>query len=435
MAGTNRLAFVAVIVAGVCCLAANSQELSDTAIRRRIEQHRTAQTQLVLVNAQGQPLRNAPVTVRQARHQFLFGCNAFRINAADTSQAQLDYQKRFSDLLNYATLGFYWGAYERTPGQPSFDRLKSQADWCARSGIVTKGHPLVWQQVQPRWIVGRPLEEVQALQLGRLTREVSAFKGVIDRWDVVNEAVVMPGYSHPNDPPEIPALARKLGTVELIRQAFEAARKANPNAVLVLNDYDVSPKYEKLIADCLAAGVGIDVIGIQSHMHTGYWGKERLWDVLTRFSRFNKPIHFTEVTVVSGPAPAQVRWHGPRHDDWPSTPEGEAKQAEQVAEFYSVLFSHPSVEAITWWDLSDNGAWLGAPSGLVRRDMTPKPAYEALMKRVKGEWWTGELKLTTDAQGRLGVRGFLGDYTVQAGSAHGTFTLDRRAASLKVVVR
>jgi len=435
MAGTNRLAFVAVIVAGVWCLAASSQELSDTAIRRRIQQHRTAEIRLVLVDAQGQPLRNAPVTVHQTRHQFLFGCNAFRINVADTSETQLDYQKRFSDLLNYATLGFYWGAYERTLGQPSFDRLKSQADWCARSGIVTKGHPLVWQQVQPRWIVGRPLEEVQALQLGRLTREVSAFKGVIDRWDVVNEAVVMPGYSHPNDPPEIPALARKLGTVELIRQAFEAARKANPNAVLVLNDYDVSPKYEKLIADCLAAGVGIDVIGIQSHMHTGYWGKERLWDVLTRFSRFNKPIHFTEVTVVSGPAPAQVRWHGPRHDDWPSTPEGEAKQAEQVAEFYTVLFSHPSVEAITWWDFSDNGAWLGAPSGLVRRDMTPKPAYEALMKRVKGEWWTGELKLTTDAEGRLGVRGFLGDYTVQAGSAYGTFTLDRRAAPLKVVVR
>ena len=44
-----------------------------------------------------------------------------------------------------------------------------------------------------------------------------------------------------------------------------------------------------------------DVIGIQSHMHGGYWGAARTWEVCERFARFGKPLHFTETTVVSGP--------------------------------------------------------------------------------------------------------------------------------------
>ena len=75
-----------------------------------------------------------------------------------------------------------------------------------------------------------------------------------------------------------------------------------------------------------------------------------------------------------------------------------------------MLFSHPAVEAITWWDFADLGSWQGAPAGLVRKDMTPKPAYEALTRLIKGKWWTGEAKLTTDAAGKVRFRGYLGAY-------------------------
>jgi len=44
---------------------------------------------------------------------------------------------------------------------------------------------------------------------------------------------------------------------------------------------------------------------------------------------------------------------------------GEARQADYAERFNTLLFSRPSVEAITWWDLRDAG-WQGAPGGLVR---------------------------------------------------------------------
>jgi endo-1,4-beta-xylanase len=412
---------------------ATLEALSGGRVEERIQEHRTARATLIISDADGRPLANRTVVLEQTKHQFLFGCNAFRINPDDQSQLQADYQRRFADLLNFATLGFYWGSYEPARGQPQAERLRGMAAWCRDQGLLIKGHPLVWHQVTPRWTGKLPLEEVHQLQIDRVAREVNAFAGLIDIWDVVNEAVVMPDFKQ--DTNQVTALADKLGRLPLIQQSFDAARQANPKATLILNDFDTSERFEQLIEACLDAGIKIDVIGIQSHMHTGYRGAAWAWETCERFARFGKPLHFTETTIISGRIRADVRWHGPRHDDWPTTTEGEQLQARQVDEFYQVLFSHPAVQAITWWDFSDH-AWLGAPAGLVRKDMSPKPAYERLMSRIKGDWWTGRRTLSTDDQGRLTFRGFLGEYQVQSEGAGAAFSLDKPGeTSAKLTLR
>ena len=58
----------------------------------------------------------------------------------------------------------------------------------------------------------------------------------------------------------------------------------NPSATLLINDFDVSPAYDILVEGCLEAGIKIDAIGIQSHMHQGYWGVEKTLKVLEQFS-------------------------------------------------------------------------------------------------------------------------------------------------------
>jgi hypothetical protein len=139
-------------------------------------------------------------------------------------------------------------------------------------------------------------------------------------------------------------------------------------------------------------------------MHGGEWPIERAWEVCEQYARFGKPLHFTELTVLSG----EHGWQ--REQPWPSTPEGEAHQAEYVEKLYTVLFSHPAVEAITWWDFND-GEWQGAPAGLVRADLTPKPVYHRLMELVKGKWWT-IAQAETDETGEAHFRGFLGRYRI-----------------------
>jgi len=110
---------------------------------------------------------------------------------------------------------------------------------------------------------------------------------------------------------------------------------------------------------------------------------------------------------------------------WPSTPEGEGRQADDILRHYRTLVSHPAVQSVTYWGLSDDGSWLGAPVGLVRADGTPKPSYEALHGLIKGEWWLSATTLRTDAAGRVQVKGFLGDYRLSAvGAGEAFFALE-----------
>jgi hypothetical protein len=122
------------------------------------------------------------------------------------------------------------------------------------------------------------------------------------------------------------------------------------------------------------------------------------------------PIHFTETTVLSGPLKTDNDWQRHR-SDWNTTPEGEQQQAEYVEKFYRLLFSHPAMAAITWWDFSDAAAWQGAPAGFLRKDMTPKPVYDRLLEMIKSEWWT-RTEGRTNAAGQFQFRGFYGQYTL-----------------------
>ncbi len=269
------------------------------------------------------------------------------------------------------------------------------------------------------------VEEVEEVLRARIRRDVSDFAGVIDVWDAINEVDIMPVFSNEERRNAITRLCWERGRIPTIRLAFEEARAANPSATLLLNDFNLSSAYECLIEGVLEAGIQIDAIGLQTHMHQGYWGEERTLGVLERFSRYGLPIHFTETTIVSGAImpPEIVDLNDHQVDSWPSTPEGEARQADEIERHYKTLLSHPSVEAITYWGMSDAGMWLGAPGGFVRADGTPKPSYDRLHHLVNTEWGTNGT-LVTDAEGRLRFNGFRGDYRIEHQGAAAEFTLD-----------
>jgi GH35 family endo-1,4-beta-xylanase len=372
----------------------------------RIEKHRKADAVVAVVDAAGRPVRGAKIAAEQTRHAFLFGSNIFNWGKLNDEKLEAAYRQRFAALLNYATLPFYWPMYEPRRGEPQHAYTERAAQWCKEQGILTKGHPLAWNFADPRWLPDDP-DEIYKLQMARIEDCVGRFAGLIDRWDVVNEATHYDREEFLRRAPRHSGMWKKYGQIEFTRDCFVHARKAGPKATLLINDYRTDPACEKVIEQLVDKdGKRLyDVIGIQSHMHGGVWPNRQIWQVCERFARFGVPLHFTETTILSG---AQG-WE--RKDGWPSTPEGEARQAQQVVRFYTMLFSHPAVEAITWWDFSDLHAWQSAPAGYVRKDMSPKPAYDELMKLIKGKWWTSA-SLTSGEDGTAKFRGICGDYKV-----------------------
>ena len=374
--------------------------------------HRVVRKDIKVVDGNGNPVKGKKIEVKQVNHDFLFGCGAFDFipYAAEGKSEYKEVTEGWLEIFNYGTLPFYWGTYEPVEGKPNFDALMKAASYLKNKGVKVKGHPLCWHTVCADWLLKYDNETILKKQLERIDREVSGFKGVIDMWDVINEVVIMPVFDKYDN--AITRICKEKGRVELIKTVFDEARKMNPNATLLLNDFNTSPKYEELIEGCLDAGVSISAIGIQSHQHQGYWGKDKVLDVLERFSRFGLPIHFTENTFVSGDLmPAHIvdlnDWQVP---EWPTTPEGEARQAQNVEEMYRLLFENPLVQAITTWDYKD-GAWLGAPSGFVRKDNSRKPSYEILKKLTHEEWWTDSEAVTND-DGVANVEAFKGEYKI-----------------------
>ena len=396
-------------------------------------------------DAGGRPLADAVVRVAQRRHAFVFGNIGFDLIPLANGEAEFQRNvfggaranlerlgELYVELFNAATLPFYWRDFEPERGRPDTARLLTTARWFAARGVAVKGHPLVWHTLAPRWLLPLSDDEVADAIRARVTREVTDFAGAIDSWDPINEAVIMPVFAAEEN--AITRLAQREGRVAMVRLAFDTARRANPKATLLLNDFDLSPDYEHLIEDCLAAGVGFDGLGLQSHMHQGYWGEEKTERILERFARFRLPLHMTETTLLSGHLmpPEIVDLNDYQIPSWPSTPEGEERQAEEVVRHYTTLFAHSAVHGATYWGLTDDGSWLGAPSGFVRADGTPKPAYEALAALVKGEWWLPESIARADEAGRFTLDAYLGDYAVIAGGSSDNFTVAADAPTATV---
>ena len=341
-------------------LAAARLAVRPEAVAARIEKVRKGGLTVRVVDAAGRPVPNASVHLAMTRHAFLFGCNFFGLNPADTSPSELAYQKEFTALFNYGTLPFYWSAFELSGGKPDYDRLQGMAQWSVAHGITPKGHPLVWHEAYPDWAPRTPDAAIPLLH-ARVADLVPRYKDTIHYWDVLNEANAASSHSPVNGES---AWITRDGPAPVVETALGWARAARPAGTpetFLYNDYNTGQENVALLTQLQKDGKLPDAIGLQSHMHGGEFPLPDVWLDCQRFARFGRPIHFTETTVISGP-----RRDNPNNGylpDWNTTPEGEAKQAEYVAQFYALLFSHPSVRAITWWDFQRPERLAGRPGG------------------------------------------------------------------------
>lgn len=393
---------------------------SDPAVTQRIDAgiaaNRMGWATLRFLDAAGKPVTKVRASIAQTRHQFLFGANLFMLGGFPKDEENRRYEEMLADLFNYGTAPFYWKALEPKPGQVRFaiDSPKefrrpppdAAVAFAQRTGLTLKGHPLVWDSPKwayPDWAPRDPAELDRLLRV-RIEQIAARYRDQFRVWDVVNEVF---NRKHHMDYP-MPA--------DFVFRAFQTAAKVFPaDAQLTLNEassvwtdfQDENSPFYLLIQSLKLRGARIDAIGIQLHFFNEDWYRRTLagetmrpldmFRVLDRYGDFALPLHITEITIPT----------------LPNTAEGEAAQAEMARNLYRLWFSHPSVSAITWWNLVDDTAapgedkWLG---GLLHRDFTPKPAYSALRKLIHEEWRTST-EGESGASSEIRFQGFYGKYT------------------------
>jgi len=399
--------------------------------RAGIERHRKSDVTVRVTGPDGRPAPGARIALRMKRHRFLFGCALFEALAdqddgrragripAETLQHWDDLRRRALELFNVATLPVYWGHYEPEQGRTRAEEVKRLHAWCTQHGLRTKGHPVVWCQAVPDWLPA-DRDALQRLMQKRLAELVEAFgpqsDHPLDFVDFLNEPTVQPqNFDNP-----LALWMRDLGPAGTVDMAYDLCCAFDLPARGILNHFMRDDEFLQAARTSTGGGRTIRAIGLQSHQHSG---TRPLWMFQEETDRFaaglGVPVHWTENSVLSGES-RHIKFVQGKADvpPWPSTPQAEERQARALADQYTLLFGHPAVEALTQWNFTDACSWLGAPSGLLDKDLRPKPAYHAVHQLIRDQWWT-DADLVADADGRATARVFRGDYDLCAADRAG----------------
>jgi endo-1,4-beta-xylanase len=246
---------------------------------------------------------------------------------------------------------------------------------------------------------GNPVDRETLLKRMRdhISTVVGRYKGRIQGWDVVNEALNEDGTLR-----QSPWM--KIIGEDYIAKAFEYAHAADPKAELYYNDYSVENEAKRrgavaLIQKLKAQGAHITGIGLQGHNKMDWPTVEQQDATIAAFAQLGIKVMITELDVDVLPAAmrqqsadvslnveARARLN-PYADGLPDAVQ--QALAKRYADLFGVYLKYRGVVTrVTFWGVTDGDSWLnnwpvrGRTSYplLFDRDGKPKPAFDSVIR-------------------------------------------------------
>jgi endo-1,4-beta-xylanase len=295
-----------------------------------------------------------------------------------------------------------WERIHPTPQGFNFEPADRYVEFGERNHMFIVGHCLVWHSQTPRWVFeddkGQPV--AREVLLGRMHDHIAAvvgrYRGRVNGWDVVNEALNEDGTLRKSQ------WQRIIGD-DYIAKAFEYAHEADPKAELYYNEYSLEnePKRKggvELIRKLLAQGVPVAAVGLQGHYHMDWPEMAQVDATIAAFQALGVKVSITELdmdvlpAVRSGhSADVSAQAEGGANSN-PYTAGLPAAQQQALADRYAALFRvflkhRDAVTRVTFWGVTDRGSWLNNfPARgrtnyplLFDREGKPKPAFDAVV--------------------------------------------------------
>lgn len=366
----------------------------------RIADQRKAPVTITVNDVNGNPVDGAVVSLRQNKHEFLFGSaiNAFGGKLDPNGNATaLKYQSEINRLFNAVVMenSHKWPGMLGDP-----DRARQGTDFAVANDLYLRGHNIIWpsREFMPAsvWTEydSRVSNDGEAsannwLKVtieGRFDDVLTEFDGEVSEWDVVNE----PWSNH--DVMDI------LGD-GIVVEWYQRVRDFDPSIKLALNDFgifagngmgtDHRNDFDYWLGLLNDEGL-LDVIGEQSHYSDANLTDITVFaDLLNEYNtEFNAPIAITEFDVNS---------------------KNQQLQADYLRDYMTMAFSQSAVTEFLHWGFWESSHWL-PDAALYNADFSIKPNGQAYEDLVFGEWWT-DLQGTT-RNGSLTTDAFRGDYDV-----------------------
>lgn len=368
------------------CVVLNGIAMADeTSAADAIAKHRMGL--LVIKTTPGVEVR-----VEQQEHEFWFG-TAISRRAFSGNMSADDKEKYLSVLKNNFNSAVHenalkWHYTERRMGEVSYGNADTMLEWCEDNNMRIRGHCVYWcvdKYVQP-WIKRLDEPSLRENLEERAIDVMSRYKGLLAEYDVNNEML------HGN------YYASRLGT-SIRHDMFRWCHKADPNAVLYLNDYNILTggnldRYEKQISSFIEAGLPVGGIGLQGHFGKAGVDAAKVKRVLDRLAKFDLPIKITEFDINT---------------------EDEILKTQGVVGLYTTAFAHPAVDGILMWGFWEGAHWK-PKAALWKKDWTPTKAALKYQNLVHNQWRT-DYDGKADANGMCRVNVFFGSHKVTVGKS------------------
>jgi endo-1,4-beta-xylanase len=282
-----------------------------------------------------------------------------------------------------------------------FEQADALVAFAQQRKLQVCGHTLVWAKDErtPAWVFldgDKPASRELVLRRmqAHIKTVVGRYRGKVASWDVVNEVL-------DDSEPYLRASSwTKLVGPEFVARAFEWAHEADPDALLVYNDYNVElpkkrEKLLRLLQELRAKNVPLSAVGIQGHWEVDRIPLNDIADLLTAMNKLGLKVMVSELDL--GVVPRGVWWAdgGKNREAIAKTnplaggcpPELLERQARQYAELFELFRARAdSITRVTFWDLHDGRSWLNNFPWkhaeyplLFDRKGKPKPAFDAVM--------------------------------------------------------
>ncbi len=290
-------------------------------------------------------------------------------------EADPNYRSRLLEQFDSATIsGIYWT--HKGPNRFDFSNTDPLVDFAFENRLIIRGQSLVFHGLMPDWIEKEERTKAQAEQILHeyISTVVGHYRGKVNAWVVVNEAINADGTLRNT------YWLRTIGP-DYIEKSFAWAHKADPEALLIYNDYHME-RYEakqqavfELVKDFTSRGVPIHGVGFQLHFELGSVPPgERLESRMKPFSDIGLLVYITELDVMLKE---------------PASADHLKQQAEIYARVMNACLRVPNCLHFSTWGFTDKYSWIprhfpGYGSALLfDENYRPKPAYYQLLDSLR----------------------------------------------------
>ena len=279
----------------------------------------------------------------------------------------------------------------------NFDIADKYVEYGQKNKMYVVGHTLVWHSQLPAFVNKiRSADSLRIFMTEHINTVAGRYAGKINSWDVVNEALNEDGTLRKS------IFMNKLGE-GYIKEAFDLAAKADPNAALYYNDYNIEQPAKRkgaieIIKKLQASGTKINGVGIQGHWSINNLNLKNIEESIIEFSQLGIKVAFTELDLTVLPNPWDLKGAdvnqrfaenpalNPYKDALPDSIQ--TVLANRYKDIFKIFLKHrDKISRVTFWGVDDSHSWLnGFPIRnrtnyplLFDRALEPKKAYQAVL--------------------------------------------------------